>query len=169
MTRPRGFPRSAKRLTQWIGTADQGSVAIASGSSVLHSSFAPSAFGMIRPTVVRVRGTAIFVPTAWSADLEFSGAYGMGIVSDQAVVGGVSAIPRPFDDDDWGGWLVHGYYWGDLEFGSATGTHPWPYTVEIDSKAMRKIGENESLVWVVESQSGACQAGIHTRTLMKLA
>ncbi len=169
MARPRGSSQSAKRLTQWVGAADQGTIAIATGSNVVHSSFAPSAFDMIRPTVVRTRGTAIFTPTAWSADLEFSGAYGLGVVSDQALAAGAGSIPRPFDDDDWGGWLVHGYYWGDLEFGSATGTHPWPYTVNIDSKAMRKVGVNESLVWMVESQVGAIQAGIHARVLLKLS
>ena len=163
------FVRGSKRLTQWVGTADQVSTAIATNTSVLVAVFASSAAGIIRPTVVRTRGTAIFRPTAFSADLEYSGAYGLAVVSDQAVAAGAASIPRPFTDDDWGGWLVHGYYQGHLEFQSGVGISSFPNLTEIDSKAMRRISENESLVWMVESQSGAIQASIHARVLLKLS
>jgi len=90
------------------------------------------------------------------------------IVSDEAFAAGSAAIPRPFDDDDWGGWLVHGYYINHLEFQGAQSEHFAP-TQDIDSKAMRKVGVNETLVWMVESRSGAIEAAIQARVLMMLS
>ena len=165
----RRFPVSQKRLTAWIGTADQGDVAVASGASVAISSFTPDTFAMIRPTMVRTRGIFHVQPAGFGADLNFSGAYGLGVVSAEAQAIGATAIPRPFDDDDWGGWMVHGYYAGHLEFQSATSEHQTPFLYQIDSKAMRKIGPNETLIWMVESFEGAVAVTIHARVLAKLS
>ena len=108
--------RAEKRKTIWVGTAIANALAVASGASVIHSSFAPDALSMLAPTAVRTRGQFTVFPTAFGADLDYIGAFGLGIVSDEAFVAGAASLPRPFDDDDWGGWLVHQYYSGHLEF-----------------------------------------------------
>ncbi len=168
----RQFPvraRVAKRQKVWVGTADQGEIAIGSGLSVIISSFAPDVLSILKATVVRTRGIFEVHPTAFGADLSYGGAYGLGIVSDEAFAAGAASIPRPFDDDDWAGWLVHGFYGGHLEFQSGVGIMMSLDPVVIDSKAMRKVGPNETLVWVVESQAGAVQVRIHARVLMMLS
>ncbi len=119
--------------------------------------------------MVRVRGYAVFHPTAFTTDQEFGGAYGLGVVSDEALAAGATSIPRPFDDDDWTGWLVHGFYAGRFEFASGVGIMNFDVHHIIDSKAMRKVRPNEALVWVCESQTGAIDATIHARVLMMLS
>ncbi len=166
----RTFPRrSVKRKTVWVGTAIQGSVAIGSGLSVAVSSFSPSALGILAGTVVRTRGLVEFRPQAFGVDLTYDGAYGLAVVSDEAIAAGAASIPRPFDDDDWPGWLVHGYYMGHFEFQSGVGIMMVSGQQVIDSKAMRKVGLNETLVWMVESNSSAVDVILHARVLMKLS
>jgi len=161
--------RSAnRRKTVWVGTADQGEIAVGAGLSVLISSFAPDALSILKATVVRTRGIFVVHPTALTGDSTYGGAYGLGIVSDEAFAAGAASIPRPFDDDDWAGWLVHGYYGGHFEFDIDGNTFS-PAPMAIDSKAMRKVGPNETLVWVAESQGGPVQVRLQARVLMMLS
>ncbi len=107
---------------------------------------------------------------AFGVDDTWRGAYGLCVVSDEALAAGAAAIPRPFDDDDWPGWLVHGYYAGHLEFQSGTSELVVPIQYEIDSKGMRKVRPNESIVWVGESNSSAAtQMLLGARVLMLLS
>ena len=161
--------RAAKRKTIWAGSADVAPLAVGSGISAILSSFTPDVAGMLAPTVVRTRGVFQVHPTAFSADLSYDGAYGLGIVSSEALVAGATAIPRPFDDDDWPGWLVHGYFIQRLEFLGAQSEHFLPDEKVIDSKAMRKMGPNEALVWMVESRVGAFTAHLHARVLFMMS
>ncbi len=165
----RGRSRSPRRKTVWIGTANTVTLGIAAGASVIHSSFAPDALSMLAPTVARVRGLFRVFPQVWTADLSYSGAFGLAIVSDEAFVAGAASIPRPHDDDDWGGWIVHGYYNGHVEASAVNaGSLVFePYVV--DSKAMRKVELNETLVWMVEAQSGAVTIQLQARVLMMLS
>ncbi len=165
----RPFRQTAKRKTVWIGTATTANLAIASGDNVIHSSFAPDALSMLAPTVVRVRGTFIVNPTAFGADLNYFGAYGLAVVSDEAFVAGAGSIPRVHDDDDWPGWIVHRYYSGHFEFHSGVGVNVQTFEQVIDFKAMRKVGVNETLVWMVEAQVGAVTVMLQARTLMMLS
>ena len=162
--------RSAKRKTVWVGTSTTVSVTVGAGLSVIHSSFDPQALAMLAPTVVRTRGIATFTPSAFGADSRIDGAFGLGIVSDEAFAAGAASLPRPFDDDDWPGWLVHGYWQSRVEFQSATSEVFIPHTHVIDSKAMRKIGPGETLVWVMEDNASiSTQAMISARVLMLLS
>ena len=160
--------KAPKRQVIWVGTAAQGDVAIGSGLSVIMSSFAPDDLGILKATVVRVRGIIQVIPT-FGVDGDYAGAFGLGVVSDEAFVAGAGSIPRPFDDDDWSGWLVHGYYAGHVEFASGVGELMTNVSLEIDSKAMRKVGPGQTLVWMVESSEGAVRVFLHARVLMKLS
>jgi len=167
----RTFTRSrvAKRKTIWIGTANQADVALSSGGTVIVSSFAPDALGALKPTVVRTRGQFLVFPTVETTSLTFNGAYGLGVFSDDALAAGAASMPGPWDQDDWTGWLVHGYFSGRLRVGTTDVDYPVPGSVSIDSKAMRKVGPNESLVWLAESEEGAVQINIQARVLLMLS
>ncbi len=159
----RTFARGAKRLTTWSGPADQGYVAVASAGATLiaSSTFAQPA------TVVRVRGQ-VSLQVATAADLSIVGAFGMGVVSQEAFNAGVASIPEPFSDGDWGGWFVWRSFSYRWEFSDASGNVAMPWNFEIDSKAMRKIEANEVIVFVAESQSGAFSISTPLRVLIKL-
>ncbi len=168
MARPRQAFRGRsgpKRRTQWIGPAIQSYVSVATGGATLVASFPITE----QLTIVRVRGQMSIRPASVSADVDISGAMGIGIVSDEALAAGVVSIPEPFTDADWSGWLMWRAFTYHFEFGDGTGVNFPNWTLELDSKAMRRVGPNESLVVIAESESGAYQLSVPLRVLVKLA
>ncbi len=166
MARPhRSFGSKSARLTQWSGPADQGYIVVGGGASVLLSSLSPEA----PLTVIRTRGWCSFKPTDPSVNGEFRGAYGLMVVSNEALGIGVTAIPGPWDDPD-GDWMVWRSFAGTWDVTTDVGRALTAVSFEIDSKAMRKVGPNESIVTLVESQGGG-SFGFFTgvRKLLKLA
>ncbi len=160
--------RHAKRKTVWVGTATVARIAVASATKVIHSSFAPDDLAMLAPTVARVRGIFNVFPTAFSVDLNWTGALGLCIVSDEAFAAGVASIPGPHNEDDWGGWIVHQYFGGHFD-ADVDGNTLCDTMYTIDSKAMRKVEINETLVWVVQSTTGAFTIDLNARVLMMLS
>ncbi len=161
---------SAKRQVTWVAPADQGYLAVASNTKVLLSTFDPAAFGLIKPTIVRVRGQINIRPEAFTADVDITGAYGVAVVSDQAVAAGIASIPGPFTDAEWDGWFVWQAFAMHLQITSPVESFMIVDGREtIDSKAMRKITDNETMVTVVESQSGAFRISAPKRTLVMLS
>jgi len=56
------------------------------------------------------------------------------------------AIPDPYQEDDWDGWIWHTY------LSMITPSTAFAYhTIEIDSKAMRKMDESDVLFGAVEA------------------
>ena len=171
--RSRFTPRSGGRKARqslWIAPADQAFINVSAGASAIVGSFAPDDSNMMHPTVVRTRGEVTINPQTFGADLTLSGAFGVCIVSDEALAAGAASIPRPFDDAAWGGWYVWQSFAYRLEFNDATGLLlPAGVSYQVDSKAMRKVSANESVVLMCESQSGALQVAMHLRTLFLLS
>ncbi len=155
----------SRRLTQWLGPADQGYISVASGGATLTSSasFEEAA------TIVRSRGNVSIRPNAFTADVALVGAFGVAIVSTEAFNAGVTAIPEPFTDSDWGGWMVWRSFTYFFQFSDATGAQFNDWNFEVDSKAMRKLSPNETLVQIAESQGGAFQISTPLRHLIKLS
>ena len=85
------------------------------------------------------------------------GAIGMMIVSGEALDIGVTAIPLPYDQNQDDRWLFHSFWHqglitaADLQVGPST----CGMTFEIDNKAMRKVQDNDVLVWVIQNKSAA--------------
>ncbi len=166
----RSFPaRSHRRIPTWVGPADQSYVSVGSGASVLVASFDAAGAGLIKPTVARVRGNVDIKLNTYAATVDISGAYGMCVVSDEAFVAGAASIPRPFDDAGWDGWFVWRAFTMHFEFDDATGSLLGSLNQEVDSKAMRKVTENDTIVLMCESQSGALQIAMHLRMLLLLS
>jgi len=167
VARPRGrsFVQSkSARLTQWIGPADQGPIAVASGGATLIDSVAFN-----QPaTIMRTRGYVGIRATNAGADATIVGAIGVAIVSEEAFLAGVASIPEPYTDADWGGWYVWRSFSFRHQFFDATGVLLEDFGFEVDSKAMRKVAPNEALVFIGESQQGAFDVVDSTRTLIKL-
>jgi len=173
MARPRsrGFPASRRKST-WVGPADQNYVSVASGGATLMASFDVSQSAnsaAIGSTVVRSRGQVSIIPQSVTTDLVIAGAFGLGIVSSQALAVGITAVPEPFDEADWDGWFVWRSFTYKLDVVSATGILPFIWDFEVDSKAMRKLGEGDAIIFVAQSQSGAYDIAAPLRLLLKLA
>ena len=172
VARSRGFPArrdGPRRQVTWIAPADQSYVSVSSGQKVIVGSFDPSAAGFAKPTVVRSRGLVSIKPTSIAASLTMSGAWGIGVVSQQAFAAGLASIPGPFTDAQWDGWFAWGAIIQHFAFHSGVAAEIDSVEHVVDSKAMRKISQNEIMILMVESQGGAFDIGLHVRTLFKLS
>ncbi len=176
MARARGasarFGGRPRRKTVWVGPADQDVVAVATGTSVIIASFDPQASFMAAPTIVRTRGAVSIRNSVVGSDVTIGGAFGVCVVSDEAFVAGTAAIPRVFDDADWGGWLVWQSFESRFEFADGTGAqgpNESSLLFQVDSKAMRKITTNETVLLMCESQTGALNIAMHLRLLFMLS
>ncbi len=162
--------RGPRRLTTWVGPADQGFLAVAAGAKVIIGSFNPAVSGLPRPTIVRTRGeVGIRQAAGVTADSEIVGAYGLGIVSTRAFTAGVASIPGPFSDAAWDGWFVWRSFHYVQESADTSGIYLNIIRQEVDSKGMRKISDEETLVLVAESQATAFKISMPLRILFKLS
>jgi len=158
-----------KRLTQWVGPALQEYIPVSSTGATIIGSFDPAAAGFPKPTIVRTRGMISIKPNVDTADLSIVGAFGMAIVSDQAFTAGVLSVPEPFTDADWNGWFVWRSFSYRLVHDTDAGKEFLTWDFEVDSKAMRKVSTNETLVLVAESFLGSFDISAPVRILMKLS
>ena len=108
----------------------------------------------------------------------FLGALGIGIVTTDAFDAGITAVPGPFSDSDWDGWIWHHFFQlrgiavqsqgADVAINSVGGT----LRIPIDSKAMRIQSDNEVLFGMTETAVETGTAGMvvvaDTRVLDKL-
>ena len=151
ITRGRSFVRGVRSATDWSASAVSTALtSIAASTVLLHQVFTPIAGG---ETVLRSRGMFYFGSDQSAAIEETLGAVGIGIVSEQAATVGVTAVPHPDTDAAWGGWLWHSYFAARTQVASAIGFEQSLQHIVIDSKGMRKIGENERLIMVVANSS----------------
>jgi len=161
------FPRAKRRQTQWISPAVQGYVNVASGGATVIANI-PHEDPL---TYMRTRGFVGIAPQTMAADLAIVGAFGIGVVTAEAFAAGIASIPEPFTDGDWGGWFVWRSFSSLVQVADATGKLYLAAEsgFEVDSKAMRKVSNNEVVVIVAESQQGAFKIFDGTRHLVALA
>ena len=169
MAHPRRFARGVsqqRRKSSWsFGPEGATTQFTASGSSMF-------TFGsqILTPgtTLVRTRGQ-LSVKVALNPTLADHMLYSFGIciISENANAVGITAVPTPFADINWDGWLYHSQ--GLVGTGSGQASLPVPF--EIDSKAMRKAKQTDVVVGVVEvTETGAVTADffLRIRLLFKL-
>jgi len=177
MARPRrsGFRTSVgpRRLTQWSEGVQGVNDHTASDTKTLFAS--AIAFG--EPlTIIRMRGELSgFMTVAGTAGDGFREmAVGIGIVSTDAVSVGVTAIPGPLGPDMGWSWIYHRLFsMQNSSTGADGATGSGSFRFEIDSKAMRKVGPNETLVAVsqvtTETGTAGARLTLDTRLLVKLS
>ena len=108
------------------------------------------AFAVDGHTIARIRGYAEISYDSLAAIGDgFSGAFGIGIVTQAAFAIGISAVPTPVTEIGWEGWIWH-------QFFSYHVMSPTPAAVnglafQIDSKAMRKVGSDEVVFAIIET------------------
>ena len=166
--------RSPKRRTLWdlgpgSSSSDLSVQSVTSSSSVIVGTGAEAQEPL---TVVRLRGMVNLQLSAATAALDgFSVFLGIGIASADAFGAGVTALPKPFDDIDWSGWLWHFGTSIKVPAAGAVGTTIDQLDIPIDSKAMRKMNINETLFLLAqftEVGTATVQIGGYTRVLAKL-
>ncbi len=161
--------RSTKRGSVWLGL-NIGATAIPASSAVLVGSLNAAALALRPFTVVRTRFVVRWASDQVAAIEDPHGALGMIVVTDTAVAAGVASIPTPTTNTN-AGWFVHQPLLVGFDFITGVGFDSnagMQYTV--DSKAMRKVGDDDQVPIVVDNNNGA-DAAIVTmigRMLVKL-
>ena len=136
--------RGARRRTHW--TAAAGAVSLTATNNALLTSLPTGHEG---ETIVRIRGHAhAFLLTAAAVGDGFSGAFGVALVTAAAAAAGIASVPTPIAEAAWDGWMLHQFF--DVRSGLVDTGAPGSQSMILDSKAMRKANEDESLVFIVE-------------------
>ncbi len=170
----RALVRAPQRGTFWFG-GTLAFVQLAPSSSALFSIMTEADLENIpQPTIVRTRGELIVTDdnSASVAESKWEVGFGMALVERNAVAAGVASVPTPLTDVNWDGWFVHQVFLGgQVSAGSETNDLSFDRRT-IDSKAMRKAGQDQVLVGIVEH--GAAISGTpdiefwgHVRILLK--
>jgi hypothetical protein len=102
------------------------------------------------------------------ADEQAFGAYGLAVVSAQAVAIGITAVPTPYTDADSDLWFVHGYWSCPVQFGSSVGFSNISERIDFDSKAMRVVSPDETIIVVIEN-GHASQGALYTFNIALLS
>jgi len=148
------FQRGPRRATDWSASSLQaGTTTVPASSAVLTQAFVPLPGG---ETVIRIRGSFGWQTDTPGAPEVQVGAYGIAVVTAQAVSVGITAIPHPVTDAAWGGWMYHHFIQSSNQnFTNAGFAFGGFHRIEVDSKAMRKVDEDDRLVMVVENSSSS--------------
>ena len=157
-----------RRKTSWVGQADQAFVSVGANASAIIASFPNSGNFEVPVTLVRSRGSLSVVPQSFAADVNVIGAFGAGIVTDEAFAAGAGSIPGPWSNSDWEGWFI----WETVNYFYDVTTNDsrmlFPSGTVIDSKAMRKFDTGETMVFMFESQGPALSVSAPVRLLFML-
>ncbi len=149
----RGVGRAARRETSWF---DIPPTSVGIGATSVNLALSLTALELAkRPfTVVRTH-LQIHLNTDQliASELQF-GAVGMCVVSDQAVAIGVTAVPTPITDLQSDLWFLHQILINEFTLGTAVGFDARAgYQYTIDSKAMRKVNDDQDVILVLEGSN----------------
>ena len=139
------------RETLWASVTEQvANLALATSAQISNSSNA--AVLALRPfTIVRTRMRLSIQSDQTAGSEDQIGAFGIAVVSDQAVAIGITAVPQPVTDLDSDLWLAHQYLNSSLGLNTAVGFDAqFASTFDLDSKAMRKVEDGQDVVFVKE-------------------
>ena len=155
MAHSRGRSFSAPRRTpEWSGVLVFTNISGGTATQSLGSQAQGSA-AAVRQTIVRIRGSAVVHMVAGAAADAMVVGLGLIIVSEDALAAGAASIPSPIDDLD-SPWIFHQLF----SLGPSTASEAADDTnlglstarIVIDNKAQRKIGPNEVLTFMWDTQ-----------------
>ena len=153
MARGRTFhqrPVAAKRLNQWA-FVDVDPTAIAADAVVLAAQLNAAAL-LLRPfTIVRTHILVQWDSDQLAATETPTGVLGVCVTSEQAT--GVTTIPNPMANADSSAFFVWQPLITSFIVGGGADVHGTGNQFVVDSKAMRKVGPNEQVRFMVENTS----------------
>ena len=168
----RTFASSQRRRTSWeAGVGGTGVTTIsASGVNFIGSTVTPTTLGS---TTIRIRGLLRwYLTTANAIGAGFQGAFGIGIATAAAIAAGIASVPTPLAEQGNENWL----FWHVLSLHTTTSglvaEQPMAQTIEIDTKAMRKLPDGMGLyaaLELVEIGTATAELFLDTRELILLA
>ncbi len=160
--------RGPERQTQWF-TIDFAATAV-DNSAVLVSSFNAPALELRPFTIVRTHLEVRFATDQQVASEDIAGAVGMCVVNQAAQTQGVGSVPTPITESGADVWYLHQWMISGVAFSAGGFFALDGITFSLDSKAMRKVNNDETSILVVEgaSQGEGSIISVAGRQLIKL-
>ncbi len=150
--------RGSRRATEWgIFSGSTGFASLAASTKAVAASFSSTDLSELIPgTIVRTRGVLSIQTDQFVASEQQFGALGCALVNDVAQALGITALPGPFTNQNYDWFLLQFFVQSNI-FGTGVGfiEQGASRQFEIDSKAMRKLGNGDSLVIMLENASAA--------------
>ena len=169
----RRYPRSTRYVRKpntkvWVGSTVDTLVLLAS-SSTLFASFSASILALRPFTILRTRLELLYTTDQSAASESPNGLFGIGVFSDTAVALGITALPGPFAQPEQD-WFVYQGLQHEFTFitGSGIDNHAGSHFA-VDSKAMRKVGLDDDVAFVVDQVNAVGSAiTMNGRMLLQL-
>ncbi len=148
MPRPRmARARGQKRQSVWGFLTPGNNTLTATGGTIV-ASLNAAALARRPFTIVRTHLEFMLRSDQSAAIEQQTCAFGMAVVSDEAVAAGVASVPTPITELGSDLWFLHVIMFGDE---SKLTDRSSPATLRsVDSKAMRKVEEGQDIVFVAE-------------------
>jgi len=178
-------PAAPRRKTDWTAAGDQPTtlVSVPTAQTRVVSSIVVTEGAIFAPTIVRIRGTVhIELAAETAAESLIMYGIGIGLFDDRAfAVANAAGLPKPIldsDDEAWM-WMHYGHIGTGPDLSNpppvesdATG-RKIAVDIEVDSKAMRKWDENQTLAWVcqnalIDGTATEIDVSVFGRMLVKL-
>ncbi len=163
--------RRQVRETLWLSGDTTESTLSGAPTAILASSLNAAALALTPFTVVRTRGILHINSDQSAADESYGVDLGMAVVSAQASAIGVTAVPTPLTDKGSDLFFVYEQLFGRLFVGGGSGTGVPTMAsnfLQWDSKAMRKVQDDEDVVLTIENEIAGAIAIVSFRMLVKL-
>ncbi len=161
----------SRRETMWIGVATTENTLGGAPTAVLANSLNAAALALRPFTIVRVRGMIYVRSDQTAANQTYGVSLGYAVVSAQAEAIGITALPTPLTDHGSDLFFVYEQLFGGMQIGSGAGTgvpvHIGAFK-DFDSRAMRKVNDDQDLVVVQENEIAGLVVTHSARLLIKL-
>ena len=161
---------SQRRATEWGIFANTALATVAGASDVLLATFSQATLAPVTPgTIVRVRGSVLFLSDQTASDESQFGAIAIGVVSDRAAAAGVASVPVP-SATGWGDDVFFMTMALQNQGSNQTGTNARQQVIaqQFDSKAMRKLNDGDALAITCSNWgAGGLNVAISFRILFK--
>ena len=144
--------RTSRRRTDWSSIVPETTfTGLAAATAILDSTITAT----LPTTLIRSVGQLTVTSDQQAVGENPFGAVGLCVVSDQSVAIGVTALPTPYTDPESDLWLFHQFWSASMIFASAVGIHKIDQQYKLESKAMRKMSEDQTLCLIIENGSAA--------------
>jgi len=151
-TRTRGRLGATRRETAWLFIQTVEATLGGAPTATLANSLNAAALAMRPFTIIRTRGVLYVSSDQVAATERYMGDMAMAVVSDQAVAIGVTAVPTPATDKGSDLFYVYEQVVGTFTFLDATGSLQKGEMIQYDSKAMRRVNDDQDQIVVFENE-----------------
>ena len=139
-----------RRLTSWFTIAPQSVASLGTSTALLVAILSLPALAKRPFTIIRTYLEILLSSDQQIASESQQCAVGMAVVSDQAVAVGVTAVPIPSSDADSDLFYLHQWMFNEFVFASGVGIQQVGQRFTIDSKAVRKVNDDQDIIVVFE-------------------